>query len=437
MANNKHLTLSDRSTIETQLDKRTSFKLIALALDKDPSTISKEVRAHLTVERVGGYHIKYNACINRQHCLISGLCSPCNAGKRYKLCRSCGMCNRFCPDFVHYDCPLLSKPPYVCNGCSRRPGCTLEKHVYHAKTADDCYRTGLSEQRKGISYCEEDLMHFDSIITPLIMQSQSIHHICATNYDRLMVSERTIYRLIDDRLLTAMNIDLPRKVRFKQRKNKKTLKMDRHCRKGREYECFLEVMEDHPDFPITQIDTVEGRKGGKVLLTIHFVRAGFMLAFLRSYNDSRSVTVIFDRLYECLGPERFRKLFDVILTDNGSEFSHPSAIEFDAGGDRRAHLFYCDPNAPFQKGAAERNHEFIRLFIPKGKPFDDYTQTDISRMMDHINSYARESLSNKCPFDMFEFLYGKDVLDILGCHRIPSRDVTLNRSIFKKDGEIK
>ena len=58
-------------------------------------------------------------------------------------------------------------------------------------------------------------------------------------------------------------------------------------------------------------------------------------------------------------------------------------------------------------------------------------------MMDHINSYARESLSNKCPFDMFEFLYGKDVLDILGCHRIPSRDVTLNRSIFKKDGEIK
>ena len=63
MANNKHLTLSDRSTIKTQFDKRTSFKLIAL--DKDPSTISKGVRAHLAVEHIGESRGKYNACANR------------------------------------------------------------------------------------------------------------------------------------------------------------------------------------------------------------------------------------------------------------------------------------------------------------------------------------------------------------------------------------
>lgn len=162
-----------------------------------------------------------------------------------------------------------------------------------------------------------------------------------------------------------------------------------------------------------------------------------MLAFLRSYNDSRSVTVIFDRLYERLGPERFRGLFDVILTDNENEFSNPSAIEFNAYGNRRAHLFYCDPNAPFQKGAYERSHKFKRLFIPKREPIDDYTQTNFSRMMDHVNSYAKGSLRNKCSFDMLEFLYGKDVLDILGCHRIYSRDITLNRSTIKKGSDIK
>lgn len=57
-----------------------------------------------------------------------------------------------------------------------------------------------------------------------------------------MVSERTIYRLNDDRLLTAMNIDLPRKVMLKQRKKKKALKLSRKCRQGHEYECFLKFM---------------------------------------------------------------------------------------------------------------------------------------------------------------------------------------------------
>lgn len=437
MANNKHLSLSDRTTIETQLDKRTSFKLIALALDKDPSTISKEIRAHFTVERVGGFHRRYNPCVSRMTCLVSGLCTPCNAGRNYRRCRDCGMCSRFCPDFEKYSCPRLSKPPYVCNGCPKRPDCTLEKHFYSASAAYQEYRDNISEPHTGISYSEDDLKHFDSVIAPLLKQGQSLHHICAANEDTLMVSERTIYRLIDGSMLSVNNLDLPRKVRFRPRKKKRTLKLDRKCRIGREYSAFLEFMEQHPDFPVTQIDTVEGNKGGRVLLTIHFVKAACMLAFIRDYNDSRSVTEIFRRIYEKLGHERFCRIFQVILTDNGSEFSDPSAIETAPDGSRRSRVFYCDPNAPFQKGAAERNHEFIRCFVPKGKSFDPYSQKDISVMMDHINSYHRESLSGKCPYEMFAFLYGEDLLDLLGCHVIPTRDVTLNRSVFRKGGESK
>ena len=99
----------------------------------------------------------------------------------------------------------------------------------------------------------------------------------------------------------------------------------------------------------------------------------------------------------------------------------------------RTRMFYCDPQAFYQKGSAERNHEFIRMFIPKRKSLDNFTQSDISLMMDHINSYTRESLGNKSPYDMFEFLYGKEALDLLGCHRISPNDVTLNRSIFRKE----
>ena len=54
-------------------------------------------------------------------------------------------------------------------------------------------------------------------------------------------------------------------------------------------------------------------------------------------------------------------------------------------------------------------------------------------MMDHINSYSRESLGNRSPYDVFAFLYGEKILDLLKCQRIPPQDVTLNKSIFRKE----
>jgi IS30 family transposase len=191
-------------------------------------------------------------------------------------------------------------------------------------------------------------------------------------------------------------------------------------------------MEEHPGTPVVELDTVEGKKGGKCLLTVHFKNTEMMLAFLRDHNDSKSVIDVFNSLYETLSGGLFRKLFIVCLADNGSEFSNPSAIELDGSGDIRTRVFYCDASSPYQKGSAERNHEFIRMFIPKGKDMAPYTQEDISLMMDHINSYGRTSLGDKCPYDIFSFIYGGAALSLLGCHKIPPRDVTLNPSIFKK-----
>ncbi len=248
-----------------------------------------------------------------------------------------------------------------------------------------------------------------------------------------MVSERTLYRLIDARVLSARNLDLPRKVRFSARKNRVHVKVDKTCRIGRDFDAFKEYISANPDSLIVQLDSVEGIKGSKVLLTIHFVKAEFMLAFLRDHNDSQSVIDIFDSLYQSLGLEQFKNLFQLCLADNGSEFSNPTAIEFDKEHNQRTRIFYCNPSAPYQKGSAERNHEFIRYFIPKGTDLAHYTQAQISLMMDHINSYGRGSLLDKSPYDMFAFLYGEDILRILECHKIPPNDVTLNKSIFRKE----
>lgn len=429
MAKHKHLILDDRSTIAASLGLRLSFKAIGAEIGKDCTTISKEVRNHLVYEKTGALGKGFNSCRLRKQCERRHLCEHC---RKNRYCWSCSLCNKNCKEFKLERCPLLTKPPYVCNGCPDRTHCTLEKCFYRPKLAQKEYRTTLSETRQGISLSQEEIKHLDKLISPLIFKGQSLNHICCNNRDSIMVSESTIYRLIDYNVFSARNIDLPRKVRYSNRRIKRQLKIDKTCRIKRTYEDYIVYMKANPDLPVTQIDTVEGEKGGKVLLTIHFVKAEFMLAFLRPANDSQSVIDIFEQLYLELRCDIFMKIMPVLLGDNGSEFSNPTAIEQDRQGNLRTHVFYCDPSAPQQKGSAERNHELIRYFIPKGASMDPYTQEDISYMMDNINSYCRESLGNKCPYDMFAFLYGEKVLNLLGCHKIAANDVTLNRSIFKK-----
>lgn len=433
MTTKKHLTLEERITIETQLKLKSSLKSIASLINKSPSSVSREIRSHLIFRRVGAMNLNYNACVHRFSCSNSHICPVCHSERKFKLCRRCSMCNSFCKDFEEQICSRLLKTPYVCNGCSQRISCTLEKRMYSAHAAHNEYRNTLSESRSGLSFSEDEIHYLDELISPLIRQKQSPHHICVTNKDSIMASERTIYRLIDSQILSARNIDLPRKVRFSARKAPVHFKIDKTCRINRDYHHFSDFLERNPDTPIVQLDSVVGKRGGPVLLTIHFVKAEFMLAFLRERNDSQSVIRIFDELYQTLSPERFKSLFKVCLTDNGSEFSNPKAIEYDASGNLRTQIFYCDPSAPYQKGSAERNHAFIRYFIPKGTDFSSYSQEDISLMMDHINSYKRESLGNRSPYEMFSFLYGDDLLRLLECHPIPPQDVTLSPSVFRKE----
>lgn len=146
-----------------------------------------------------------------------------------------------------------------------------------------------------------ELQRIDRIISPLIQQGQSIHQICVNNGDEIMLDERTIYNYVDAGLLSVGNMDLPRKVRYKVRKRKPSVRVDKQCHLGRTYEDFLEYTAANPDVPIVEIDSVEGRKGGKVLLTVFFRNSTLMLAFLRDRNTARSVTEVLNGCTKLLG----------------------------------------------------------------------------------------------------------------------------------------
>lgn len=433
MSKNKHLILQDRTIIQIELDKATSFKEIAAILGKDCTTISKEVRKHICTEKTGAMGKAFNDCLLclRHQCSLRSVCPSCTSIPN-RLCWSCGRCTESCLSYVPYPCPKLRRPPYVCNACKDRSKCTLEKSFYRAARAQKEYDVLKSESRSGFSVSEKELSHLDSIISPLLRNGQSLHHIAVTHGDEIMMSERTLYTYVNNGLISARNIDMPRTVRMRPRKGKKkAVKVDKTCRVGRTFEDYRKFMAENPHYPARQLDSVEGIKGGAVLLTIHFVEQELQLAFLRPANDSQSVINVFEKLYLELRPDIFIDLFPVLLADNGSEFSNPKAVEFDKQGNQRTHMFYCDPNAPYQKGSCENNHEMIRRCIPKGTDIGRYTQEQVNLMMSHINSYARPNLGNKSPYDVFAFQYGEEILKVFGLKRIPADGIILTPKVFE------
>lgn len=239
-------------------------------------------------------------------------------------------------------------------------------------------------------------------------------------------------------MISADLMDLPRTVqrKLKPRTKKHNYKVDRKCLENRRYEDYLEYCETTMPFPTVEMDTVIGRIGGKALLTLHFKEAHFMAAFLLKSLDARSVSEVFNRLYTDLSHQTFVQLFPAILTDNGTEFSNPTALEFWRPGTpveaRRTRIFYCHPRASFEKPHCENNHSLIRRILPKGMSFDDLTQHDVALVMSHVNSYVRSKANGQTPYDLFcERVPGsRRAVDAFGIHKVPAHEVILRPSLL-------
>lgn len=431
MAKNKHLTLDERTSIRIKLNAACSFRKIARDLSKSPTTISNEVKARRTRVMKGAYGRRYNACIHRISCPVASFCGDRNC--RRVNCSACPkVCNAQCEHFEEEVCPRLAGAPYVCNGCEDKMHCTLSKYEYMPTLAHKAYRQLLSETRVGFNLTQAELSQINELVKDGLKRGLSPYNICEANKNSLICSPRTIYRLIDARAIESMSLDLPFKVRYKTRKNKKPFKIDKTCRVNRTYDDFLKFMEENPDSGVVEMDSVIGTVGGKVLLTLYFRSCGLLLLYLRDANNAQSVIDYFNRLNKALGDEAFRQLFPVLLGDNGSEFSNPLAIEYDENGKKRTCVFYCDPASPNQKPGIEGAHKTLRRILPTGTSFDDLTQEQVSLITANINSLKRRKLNGRSPADMFSFLFGQEILAQLQIQVIPSDKICLTPDLLKQ-----
>lgn len=423
------LILDDRIRIQEGLDQETRLKDIAKQINKCSSSVAKEILRNRTHRLPTHYNNPaYNNCINRKSCKRRHVClEDC-----FKRCSTCSSCNLFCKDYTRDICRNWNHFPYVCNSCSRRKGCHQEKYFYSATVAQANSRVLLSSSRAGIGLSQQQILDLDLLLTPLIQKGQPINHIYATNKGEIPCSKRTLYRYIDQGLLATRNIDLRRKVSYKPRKSRKrTDPKKKAYLQNRTYPDFLVFTGYHTELQIVEMDTVIGRIGGKVLLTLLFREIDLLLIFLLPNHTQLAVLDIIDNLENTLQSDFFKACFPIILTDNGPEFENPVLLETGLDGQPRCRIFYCDPMASWQKGRLEKAHEFIRYVLPQGTSFDNLSQDDVDLITNHINCTCRDKLGESCPFDLAS-LDMSDLVELLGLYRIPANKVHLKPDLIKQ-----
>ncbi len=390
----KHLSFEDRCIIEEYLNHNYNFTQISNRLQKDRTCISKEVLKHR---------------------FLRGTASAERA------------------------CCFESKPPYICNGCDRFNHCKKQKYSYSAHIAYNEYKQTLISERTHLNITKEQIASINEVISPLmIYKNHSVNQVYMEHPELLPFSKPTFYKYIDLGLLNVRNIDLQRKVRWKVKKeyDYHKDKVNTSIKVGRFYTDFKDFMEFHSNASVVEMDTVigtQGGQGGKCMLTLLFRQFNFMLIYLMPYKKSVYVTELFNHLKSILGIEEFKRLFEVILTDNGTEFSDPESIEIDLNtGEKVCSLFYCDPNCSWQKGSIEKNHEFIRYILPKGTSFASLSQEDCYLISSHINSTPRLSLNNNSPYDLALLFIGKNNINKLQIKKIDYDNIDLSYRLLRK-----
>lgn len=435
--------LSDRITIETGICTNESFKKIAQRLRRHPSTVAHEVKENRTF--IKGNYPNGRDCRFARQCVVRHLCGcdSIDCDMKCRLCRDVD-CTKICGKYISVACHKFDSPPYVCNNCKDKKLCNKDKYIYSAKFADAAVTRRRSECRQGVRLSDEKMKELDDLITRLVKKGQPLSHIYAEHENEMPVCLRTLYNYIDDGELTIRNVDLRRKTGYRPRKKKYNDINGFHSlefRKCRTYADFENAMRffSFSEDEVTEMDTVRGvRESGKRLLTMIFRKNNVMLLFLMPDGKAESVKRVFDYLEAGLGIETFRRLFPVILTDNGSEFKRVDDLELTTDEDgflvNRTSLYYCDPMASWQKGCIEKNHEFIRYVVPKGKSLNPYTQEDVTTLMNHINSVKRPGLGNKSPYELVDEADKdfKALMSLLKMHLIPPDEVHLMPDLFVK-----
>ena len=375
------LTIEDRILIEQLLKQNYKLKDIAGAIEVKSSTISREIK------------------------------------------------NRRISDKKKLECEKTNKYPFICYNCPKKVHCNKNKYYYNYKQAQKDYEDKLKYSRIGIDMSIDEVEYWNEYFKDKIKdKNQPILHIFKNIENEFPKSIQSFYKYVHNGYFSSINDEmLARSFSYKPRNKTekiKTITKDNIIKKGRKMTDFEDYIKNNPNCNIVEMDTVIGKfEDKKCIMTLYFRKSKLMLMFI----------IIFENIRKDIGDDLYKKMFEVILTDNGWEFSKPENIEFNIEtGEKLINVFYTEPYSSWQKGGIERNHEFIRYIIPKGITFDNLNKKNIIDMANNINNVQRKSLDYQTPYSIFLKQFGEDISKKFHLTPINKDEINLSYKLLNK-----
>lgn len=419
----KHLDLQYRNFIEQGLNNNSTKASIADVIGMDKSSVCKEIKKH-------SFDVKFSrsgvSAIGTYDC------------QNISFCGFHSFCKNACPKRIPIPCKIRDKSKGVCNGCDKKSSCKLTKRYYSAERAQNEYHYSLVDSREGINLTFSELNEIASVIVEPIKNGQSVFAVLH-NHPEITYCEKTIYNWIEIGVFQSFgltNINLRSKVGRRMKKKdqiKYKKREDKAYLKGRTYDCFESYIKTHPSSSIVEMDTVYNDvSNGPFIQTFIFNAFGIMVAVYHEVKTADTMVNGLRYLKELLGDAYFKSIFQVLLTDRGSEFSNAQGFEELVGN-----VFYCDPMASWQKPHVENNHRLLRFICPKEKDLHQlglHSQADLDLIFSHINSYPRQERHGKSPIDEFVFYHieANSILESLHIQCIENDSIILNPTLIKK-----
>jgi len=127
-----------------------------------------------------------------------------------------------------------------------------------------------------------------------------------------------------------------------------------------------------------------------------------------SKSESARITGIVDRKAKYLNLKKVPRLKEAVIAYNRMlKANNALSCTMDNGPENaswkklRIPTYFCQPYRPFEKGTVENTFQRLRRFIPKKSRLSQYSDDDISIIVDKMNNTPRKRLNWKTPNEVF------------------------------------
>lgn len=214
--------------------------------------------------------------------------------------------------------------------------------------------------------------------------------------DTLTMCETTLYKYIHLGLIPGVS-DKDLYIKANKKKKKKEEKEQRPCyHKPPEKSIIyrpakIKTREQYGHWEIDTVYSGQCCKSKTALLVL--TERKTLEEYYISIADRtlKSVISALDDLEKHLGFETFRKKFQTITADNGSEFGDGSMIErsITAPGQKRTDVYFCHPYSSWERGQNENQNRFVRRWVKKGGDLSAHTPEEWEQITEWVNTYPR------------------------------------------------